>query len=159
MVLKTHKVKTFREKGSTRVDFNFLYTDKYLIVAKVCEGEISTRVYFAPDNFVPGNRKDLVDSGQVWLFKEPQGDWAYNDLEYNDVITNEFDGREVNFQKKGDSFYGTAGTQFSQVTEWYGDHVNPHLLALETGDANDGGYIEFYMGCDLAEHDYEILNQ
>ncbi len=64
-------------------------TQELWLMAKIVGRNMDLRVYYQPpeDQFMPGNRRQLVERGDAWLFHEPARGFHWNDLEYFPEIT------------------------------------------------------------------------
>ncbi|HEY3376932.1 MAG TPA: hypothetical protein VGL77_05495 [Armatimonadota bacterium] len=153
-------------------------------LAKIVGADVDLRVYFdLPDaQFTPGNRRDLVESGNLWLFQQPEDPehFTYDALQFSTEI--EGPGEEgqppVIFHMKGQGALSGLMTvtgagaeqQFATVVEYCADAGttdNPELLLLEiggvdlaTGDTSpDGGLIILLQGAPLAPNEVDVLRQ
>jgi len=144
------------------------------LMVKIVEQEIELRVYFEHPEFEPGNRKDMMDQENLWLFMEPDNpaNFQYNDLKFTDHMEIESDNDEV-------LIYGQKGfkemhcscellpvpskinNQIATIVEYQAKQKcdNPELLLLEMGgqDSSDGGLIRLMIGCNLRPTEIDIL--
>jgi len=154
------------------------------LLAKIVDQFVDLRIYFQlPDEeFKPGNRKDMVDRGNLWLFQQPANPehFAYSELEYTTEIQGPSEPGQppVCYQMKDQgvmagtmtTFSGNApaGKMFTMLAEYQatGDCENPELLLLEMGgidpNAPDncddlGGLIILLQGSPITENEIEVL--
>lgn len=143
----------------------------YLFIKLVVGTEPDVRVYYVPD--APnGNRKDLVDSDNVFMFQQPEDEeFEYTELEFSKSIPYNVEGKEISYDMKGMGPWHaeckedprTCDDQLvTTIVEYAGDPKetqNPELLLLETGapDNEYGGHIEFFLGAAISNNDIDIL--
>lgn len=148
------------------------------MVVKIVSNIIEYFIYYEPDEFQPGNRRDLIDNGDEWLFMEPADvhNFNMNDLEYTDEIiwtVEDDDGNDVELAysiKKQRTMYGISnyrpsqaglGNSFTAVTEYKTstEFDNPEAMILETGggESNEGGYISLLIGCAVNLDEIDVL--
>ena len=144
------------------------------LMVKIVEQEIELRVYFEHPQFDPGNRKDMMDQENLWLFMEPDNpaDFQYNDLKFTDHIEIESDNDDVLiYRQKGfnemhcwcERLPVPPGikNQIATIVEYQAKEKceNPELLLLEMGGQNssDGGLIRLMIGCSLRPTEIDIL--
>lgn len=154
------------------------------LMAKIVDHEVELRTYFElpEDQFMPGNRRDMVERDALWLFQQPEDpdDFDYNDLEFTTEIPGpEEDGQpSVIFQLKGQGvLHGNltsapaqqpGGRTFISIAEYRANAAcaNPELLLLETGgvsldedipDSEEGGLITLWQGAPLAPEEVDVL--
>lgn len=124
------------------------------LVVQTCGAHTELTLYFIPGDFNNGNRADVLNDNNHWLFNEPLSEWDYGDLEYADTIINEAEG--ATYKRKLPTIYADNG-ELQSVTEWVTDAEvdNPELIALEIGDSDEGGFIRFLQGCQIKSNDIE----
>ncbi len=157
------------------------------LMAKMVDGATDLRVYYAlpDDSFHPGNRRDLIERGDTWLFQQPADPqhFTYDALEYTYAITGPSeDGKPpVTFALKEQGVLNGAMTAeppepgivnpiFVTLAEYQapdGATDNPELLLLEIGgvdiDGNGdnpyGGLITLWQGAAMDENEIEVLKK
>lgn len=149
-------------------------------MVKIVDDKLEFRVYTEPevDEFEPGNRRDLIENEQYWLFIEPEDPdhFEFEDLEFTDAFLWEFeddDGNliEANFsQKKVGIQYGSGRyipaergltDMFTSIIEFKGDsdYEYTEALIMEVGGetSKDGGFINLLLGYTINATDIDIL--
>lgn len=142
----------------------------YLMVKSVGD-EMDLRVYFQPPEFISGNRRDALDSGQYWLFQEPGNpeDFAFDDLLFtltigDPVVPQVYVQKafgvlfaEATFDPPQDSFNRCS----AQIAEYQTEEEceNPEIAILELGGerGDEGGLIMFLLGSAVSPEDVEVL--
>lgn len=144
------------------------------VMVKIVEQDIDLRVYFEHPQFEPGNRKDMVEQENLWLFMEPENpaDFLYNDLKFALQIEIEEDNDEVLvYRQKGFKemhcrcrlMPKSSGMNdpVATVVEYQvnGACENPELFLFELGgqDTADGGLIRLMLGCHLRPTEIDVL--
>ena len=148
------------------------------LLAKVVGQEVDLRAYFAvpAEQFQPGNRRDMVERNNLWLFQQPAdpNHFTYNELEYTTTIEAPAEnGQPVSYRMKPQgTLHGLLRTDppgeegdndFTSVVEYQADPLgaseNPELLLLEVGNADnaDGGLITLWQGVALAPGEIDVL--
>lgn len=134
--------------------------DEICLLTKECGGHCDIRVMFTPPGHVDGDRLDVVESGNGWLFEAPRDeeDFAYDELKLADGI----ESPDGVFNQKNGTLYGTTdrGDTFVGVTEWNSNaKENGELILFEIGGEDDerGGYLRLLQGTNIAESDIEVL--
>ena len=154
------------------------------LVAKLVGEHVDLGVYFEPDEFPPGNRKDLVMRGDTWIFEEPEDieDFLFDELKYNHELImsldvnntgsqNEEDLVDVYFSMKhqgvqyGSSFHvpdhSGIGRIIASVAEYSTDsaYENPAVMLLEIGGekSEDGGLVSMLSGCSINLSEVDVL--
>jgi len=148
------------------------------LMAKVVGQEVDLRVYFEvpTEQFQPGNRRDMVERNNLWLFQQPAdpNHFTYNELEYTaNIEAPAENGQPVTFRMKPQgTLHGLLRTDpsgeegdndFTSVVEYQADPLNasenPELLLLEVGNADnsDGGLITLWQGVALAPGEIDVL--
>ncbi len=177
-------------EGSVKMKIIFLQFDDilwYLIVEDV-EGEIKLKIYYQPDDFVFGNREDMLENNYFYLFEAPEDE--ENVVAEDLVFTTHWEEEDVEEIAVYDSLLGvTYGTSVeagesddfvtivSMTTEV--ECEDTELLILEFCNVeveeqlDDDGYTEadpivdidsanswvmFLRGCSVQMNDVEILN-
>jgi hypothetical protein len=119
-----------------------------------------------------GSRKDVIDAGHLFLFCEPQdpNNFIPKDLKLSESFALTFDDKEVPFNKKCPTFYGTLHENgektFAAVTEYKATTpvASPEFMVVEVGglddngDAQDeGGFVLCFEGYTIQPMDVELL--
>ncbi len=155
-------------------------------MAKISEGQEQMRCFFelAESDFKPGNRREQVNNGNLWLFQEP-GDpshFAYQDLRFTTEIEGPpEDGKPAPLYtiKGQDALNGAMwtvlqdgskrGPVFVTIVEYEapdGTTSNPELLLLEINgvgiapgehDNPDGGIITLMQGNNLLDSEVVVM--
>lgn len=153
-------------------------TDQDLwLMVKIVDKEMSLRVYYEPPEFESGNREDMIEKEEFWLFKEPEDpdNFEFNDLSYADKIeqtikTSEGEQELIYNQKAQGVIYGACTCRplksgmeesFATLVEYTADQEceNPELLIFELGpeDSKEGGHIRMMLGAELNFSDIDVL--
>lgn len=148
------------------------------LVAKIVDSVFNLYVFFQPEEFESGNRKDLIDRGEAWLFMEPEDpdDFEFDELEFvNKLILNDQDEEgeeiEIPYKLKGQGvIFGscTHSPAMSGISAMMAVMVeysalkpshNPEVMILEIGGSkgNEGGLISMLMGCPITLSEIEVL--
>lgn len=147
------------------------------LLIKIIKGgtEPDFRIYFEPEDFLPGNREELLERECQWLFNEPKDpdDFSPSSLDHASKIQNEDpdSGKKNIFRAKSGTSYGESGERgrddvFLQVTEYLADNNcdNPECITLEYGGLDDddesleeGGYIVFKQGAKIGTESFDVL--
>jgi len=154
------------------------------LVTKLVGQHIDVGVYFEPDEFPPGNRRDLVMRGDTWIFEEPEDveDFLFDELKYNHELIMSLDVNNTGSQKEEDLVdvyfgmknqgvqYGSAfnvpdhsgmGRIMASVVEYSTDtaYENPTVMILELGGdkSEDGGLISMLSGCPINLSEVDVL--
>ncbi len=150
--------------------------DMWLVV-KIVDQEMSLRVYYEAPEFEPGNRQDMIDREEYWLFQEPEDidNFEVDELQFAKQIEHnvqeEDQEEEVLFhQKSQGEMYGTCTSHPPQsslentlatVVEYSieQDYKNPELLVLEIGGRNGsmGGFIRLMLGAEINFSEVDVL--
>jgi len=152
------------ELGISWTIIEFTYIETILIIKQV-DNLKDYRLYYEPDDFEPGDRKDLINNGSLWLFDLPvvmdvlhDDPVDYNAIKFSEVIEDE----TCIFKIKGGTFSGDFDNDLFMVTEWVTDDNcdNPELIAIEWGGSKSetGGYINLWQGVNISENDIEFMN-
>ncbi len=148
------------------------------LMAKIVDQHVKLLVYYEPEEFHPGDRKDLLNRGDYWLFDEPDNpdDFFPDELNYtNEIVwTIEIDtvDHDVAYRMKGQRvLYGLSTHRpkmeglegaMTAVVEYTtkDDKKNPELLILEMGGetGNRGGFITAMFGIEIGFSEIEVLN-
>jgi len=150
-------------------------------MAKSVDRNIDFRAYYEPDEFRPGNRRDMVENGNLWLFQEPRdvNNYKLSELEFTTAIDRETEvhgsTRQVSYEQKSQGvLYGSMTSDpaetgfergvFTAVAEYVtGDSAvqNPELLLLEMGGeaGSNGGLINLLLGASLTATDFEVVKR
>jgi len=119
--------------------------EEIMMVVKIVDDIVEQRIFFKVDEFDIGNRQDILDRGDEWIFKEPEDpeDFQVSELEYADVIEQVVDEEEVEFNQlpqgelSGECKYNPPesgmGDIFMTISEYSTDVDcdNPFLLIIE----------------------------
>ncbi len=149
------------------------------LVAKIVDRDVELRVYFEPGEFEPGNRREIVERGDTWLFLEPENpeDFKFDELEFVPeiewTVEGEDDGdeRRIVYRRKGQgTLYGTCtttpplsglGRMMATVVEYSTsqEFENPELMLLELGGekGDEGGMITMMVGNRVAPGEVDVL--
>lgn len=141
------------------------------LLVKSVDDAMDLRVYFEPPEFETGNRRDVLDTGQRWLFQEPEDpdDFRFDKLEYTltigaPVVPNEYERKRVGALFGELSFLPPRpemGDCLAQIVEYQSQEEceNPEILILESGgeSGDEGGYIMLLLGAPISPEDVEIL--
>lgn len=151
--------------------------DSWLMV-KIVDQAVQLRVFFENDQFESGDRKDLVDNEDLWVFQEPEEeDFEYEELKYALHVGWDFDGDEegdppihVDYNVKTGEMQGrvTYDPHRSGQSEHVATIVEydtsdettcPEMLLLEIGNAENeqGGMIRMMFGNDIQPTEAEVL--
>lgn len=148
--------------------------DTIWIMVKFVDDELDLRVYFEHPQFMPGNRKDMIDQENYWLFMEPENpeNFSMDDLKFSDHIEIvEDDGEALIYREKGFKemhctceilpVQSKIKKKVATLVEYQTKQVceNPELLLFELGgqDSAEGGLIRLLLGCTLGPTEIDIL--
>ena len=152
--------------------FNLADKDQNVwLMVKIVDEQISLKVYFEVDEFEQGNRKDIIEREDLWLFEKPEDleHFDYNDLKYALEIIQPTDKGKIIFRQKGQGeLFGTctqnpvqSGMEeiFTTIVEYdtVDDCDNPELLILELGDNKEGGVITLMLGTEINLNEVEVM--
>lgn len=151
------------------------------LVVKIVDQHLNLLVFFEPDEFIPDNRRDVVERGDTWLFEEPEDNENFefdalqfvSEIEWS-VQTGEngetFDQELLYRMKQQGVLYGhcthdpvQAGIKriLTSVIEYAtdSDYENPELMLLELGGENssDGGLITMLVGNSINMDEVDVL--
>ena len=154
-------------------------TEVYLLVTIVPDAEPDFTIFYEAGGFDSGNRQDILDAEQEYIFEEPEDtdDFEIGSLEY----ANEFfydqvpeDGPAVECQFIRKSFSPLQAwasrnppqgdrlltTVVQYDTESEGAH-SPEALILEMGnpDNDDGGLIQLFFGTSIGSHEMMVIKR
>jgi hypothetical protein len=144
------------------------------VMVKIVEEEFDLRVYFEHPQFESGNRKDMIDNENLWLFMTPDNpeNFQYNNLRFTDFIEiEEESGEMLEYKQKGFNemhceckmMPAPSGVKdpVATIVEYQAKKAcdNPELLLFELGgkDASDGGLIRLMLGCSLGATEIDVL--
>jgi hypothetical protein len=145
--------------------------DALYLVIKIVDREVSIRVFFETDDFNPGDRSDVIEDEDFWLFEEPEDedDFEYTDLEYRKEIHVTVSGNEIIYRQKPQGvLYGESDdpeeseVYMASIIEYDTDSEdcpNPELLIIETGEGPNGGYINVMFGTEINFSEIEVFPQ
>ncbi len=153
----------------------------YLVV-KIVDQDLDLFVFYEPEEFEPGNRADIVERGDTWLFEEPEDVENFTLEELNFVselsFTFEFEEEEgsaemsaVHYKMKEQGvLYGECTREpamsglervMACVVEYNSleDQHNPGVFVLELGGehSNEGGLISMMMGARINLVEVDVL--
>lgn len=148
-----------------------------LLLVKIVDQEVNLRIYSLIKDAPTGNRQDMIDAENHWLFLEPEDpeDFELNDLDFADCLLSSNLGFEAEYDyhnKYDGEFYGNhtsqpqesgIGVLLATVVEYLAEDEancpNPELLLLELGPEEDinGGLIEFYEGRNINVMDLDVV--
>jgi len=158
--------------------FNLEGTEQDLwLMVKIVDKKMSLRVYYEPPEFESGNREDMIEREEFWLFNEPENpdNFECNDLSYaidieQTIQTSEGEQELAFNQKSQGEMSGTctclplkSGMEktFATLVEYIAEQKceNPELLIFELGpeDSKDGGLIRMMLGAELNFNDIDVL--
>ena len=151
------------------------------LVAKIVDRSIDLYVFFEPDEFEPGNRRDIVDREDLWVFEEPKDfeDFSFDELEFVhefrwivDAGDEDDSGeKEIEFRLKAQGIlYGSCtrdpvqsgiDRMMASVAEFSttDDYENPEVMIIELGGekSDEGGLISLMVGCPIRTAEVEVL--
>lgn len=153
--------------------------DSWLMV-KIVDQELDLRVYFEDsESFEIGNREDMVERENLWLFQEPEDEeFEYGDLQYAQHVGWDFPGDNegddpihVDYNVKGGgemqgkvSFDPRRQGQQSFIAtiveyDTSDETTCPEMLFIEVGDADleEGGLIRMMFGNCIRPTEAEVL--
>jgi hypothetical protein len=151
-------------------------TGDFCFFAKIVDDNIDVRIYTPITWIQPGDRANLINTGNQKFFQPPQdvNNFVPNDLEWTESFDLTIDGNNVPFNKKY-TMYGVAtespkrsgiGDTFTAVTEFAAvvDVPNPEIIILELGGINpngddlpNGGLIVPFEGYRIENDDVESV--
>jgi len=107
----------------------------WILVVKTVGADFDLKIYYIPDDFVEGNRDDVLDNDFAWLFDEPENldDYKSSELSFAKEIEED---DNVLFISDG-LIYGEcregAEKSFATVVEYSttSDLENPNMMILE----------------------------
>lgn len=141
-------IKTFNDEGNLA---EYLLIDlereneNILLAVKIVDDTVSQRIYFKVEDFEEGNRLDIINRKDEWVFEEPAdpSDFEISDLQYASTIEQQIDEEEVEFYMlpQGE-LYGECtsipkesgiGNIFLTLVEYTTDVdcINPFMLITE----------------------------
>ena len=140
----------------------------WFLVVKAVDDEFDVKVMFVPDDFTPGHRQDLLESGSQWVFEAPadESNFSVDELEFAAVIDQTLDdGTKVNYRRKaqGVLFGGVridgGDPKFATVVEYAADVEcdNPELFLLELGEPDASGAVWLYQGANVGTEDVDVI--
>jgi len=159
-------------------------TPDSILMAKLVDQEVDIRVFFEVDDFESGNRADMMDQENMFLFQEPEDEeFDYMDLAYAKHIGWDFPGDEegdddihVDYNVKvgemqGDVSYDPPESGVSVMADrtlslatvvefdTSDETTCPEMLLLEIGhpDLEEGGLIRMFFGNDIKPTEVDVL--
>ncbi len=149
------------------------------LMAKLVDKEVDIRVYFEPDDFESGNRKDMIEQENMFLFQKPEDvdDFTCGELEYAKHIGWDFPGDEegdddihVDYNVKAgelqgdisyDPYQSGQNELLATVVEFdtSDETTCPEMLVLEIGHPEDeeGGFIRLFFGNSIKPTEADVL--
>jgi hypothetical protein len=145
------------------------------LLIKIVGKEMDVRIYdgeYPDDFFKEGNRADMLEHGQHWIFNEPEDtdNIVTSELEYaGEIIIPDDKGNETVYsQKEPGEFYGKVvecpptivdEPSFALLVEYRAsdDSRSPEMLLLEIGDHEAGGLITYMEGNTLGLQEIDVL--
>ncbi len=149
------------------------------LVAKLFASEVQLKVYYAPPAVISGTRKEQVEAGNTFIFRDAT-DWhQYMKLIHASKIDWDFDvdGKtdKVQFVQKGNMeltgkgyYQGDLNVSkigqplLATISEYLAQKKcsDPELMILEVGSYNSkvGGVIKVLLGAPVNEFEISILN-
>ncbi|MDP8239519.1 MAG: hypothetical protein P9X24_10555 [Candidatus Hatepunaea meridiana] len=151
------------------------------LVVKIVDQNVGIFVYYEPDEFAAGNRRDVIERGDLWLFNEPDDvdNFRFDELKFvREILWTvdiEDDGdvkeKEILYQLKGQGvLYGSCrhdpiqpGLERIMATvieyDTSEDYENPELMILELGGekGDEGGLISLMVGSNINMSEVEVL--
>ena len=149
------------------------------LMAKLVDNEVDIRVYFESGDFESGNRKDMVEQNNFFLFQKPEDPdkFTCTELKYAKHIGWDFPGDEEGDDKihvdynvkvgemQGDVSYNPYQSYQREllVTIVEFDTSNkttcPEMFILEIGrsECKDGGLIRLFFGNSIKPTEVDVL--
>lgn len=135
--------------------------------ARIVEQEVSLFFYVADESITWGNRKDMVDNGEFWMFQEPEDpdNFDYLDLRY----TTNFSRDEIDFKQKifgelegratENPSTNSSANLLASISEYVAEDVFKEAMLLELGDAanEEGGLIKLLIGESISSSEVDVL--
>jgi len=144
-----------------------------LLMGKVVDNLVDYRIYFPIPEINPASRKQNIDAGNFWMFKDPnKPDFKLGELEFNGDVYYDANGTKLiyNIKPQG-SLNGTVveHPKRTGITDLLATVVeynttqpteSPEILVLELGSRYnaDGGLITYYFGSSLNSNEIQFLN-
>ena len=144
------------------------------LLYKTIDNETDVRIYELQD-FVNGNRQDLLKKDMYWLFNKPADPDNFSGNESNHLkaltfveeIYNEENGKRTTWVKKpqrllnGLSNYSYMDDQVTSLVEYISQEPTDYseLLILEDGDTKYGGYVRLFKGYPINQAEVEIFSK
>jgi hypothetical protein len=141
------------------------------LFVRLLDGDVDTRVYvdYSEDQFRQGDRNDIMEWGQEWIFEAPDDpdNFRPRDLKFAEEISFPTDGEPLVYTQKF-SFHGqvveSTGTvldeeTFTTLAEYSTDQdtMEPELLIMEMGNHEAGGLIILLAGNSISEEDLTVM--
>jgi len=154
--------------------------DSWLMI-KIVDQELDLRVYFESEDFESGNREDLVENEELWMFQEPEtdedGEYELEDLQYAKHVGWDFPGDEegdddihVDYNVKVgelqasvayDPYESGERELLATVVEFdtSDETTCPEMLLLEIGhpENDEGGLIRMFFGNSIKPTEADVL--
>jgi hypothetical protein len=155
---------------------------KTYVMAKAVGEFLDLRLYREAADFPTGNRKDMLDTENFWVFEKPDNpdDFSYLELKYTDTVTRKIEGGEITYtQKSQGEMDGECAMNpeipgsvalLATISEYQADidaggrtptGANNELMFLEAGspDLDEGGLIQLLEGRTLQLTDVDVLSK
>lgn len=151
------------------------------LMVKIAGEELSLRVFFEDPDFESGNRLDMLEEDNRWLFQEPDDpdDFSASELVYAKHVGWDFPGEEegdddihVDYNVKTGELQADVSCDpretredelLATVVEYDTSDPTtcPELLVLEIGNiknsVDEGGYIRLFFGNDIKPTEVDVL--
>jgi hypothetical protein len=137
------------------------------LMAKFVDIEVEFRVYLPQEDFRPGTRKELLESGEDWMFERARKGTPPSDMDFANAIAR--GGIDFTMKEQGVLYAnlfnnpaqsGIPQPQFAVIVEYFanGDCDNPEMVAIELGGvgSSQGGEVSLYSGCVIREEEIEF---
>ena len=151
---------------------------KTYVMAKAAGEFLDLRLYREAGDFPSGNRKDMLETENYWVFEKPDNpdDFSYLELKYTDTVARKIEGVEITYTRKSQGEMDgecsitpeIPGSEalLATLSEYKLDadaggrtHENNELMLLEIGspDIDEGGLIQLLEGRTLQLTDVDVL--
>ena len=114
---------------------------QWVVVVKSVDVDLDVKVYYTPDDFKDGNRQDMMDNDNLWLFE------SVDNIDSSMLSELSFASQ---IEEGEDTIYITTGSEFGEcregddksfatITEYLteDDVENPELMILEFNDVEE----------------------
>jgi hypothetical protein len=155
-------------EGTNHWLFLWLTGDQDLVMLiKQAGNRTDKRVYMAVEDFKPGNRQDMIDNDQRWLFQAPEKEsFDPMDLKYtNEIWRDALDSQlryVIKSQREQHGVYSErpegVGQLVATIVEYStSDNTdNPEAFVLELGQRNSMTNIQFFIGAAIRNSEVKI---